>query len=95
MDDSLRVLGLLPLAEPYTTLGYSYADAGVNGASIPASMFNITGNDAIVDWVWIEIRDTDGIAVLEAKSAFVQRDGDVVAVSVEFIDVALEEGEGC
>ena len=69
MNDNLRA-SLLPTTSPY-------ADA----ASCNASVFNVTGNNAIVDWVWVELRAAnDTTKVINGKSALVQRDGDVVAV---------------
>ena len=41
MNDNLRSLGLLPTTSPYA-----------DGATCEASVFNVTGNLAIVDWVW-------------------------------------------
>ncbi len=72
MNDDLRSLGVIPTTSPYTS-----APATAN-----ASVFNVTGSNAIVDWVLVEIRDKSNIAggVLARISAFVQRDGDVVAV---------------
>jgi len=70
MNDNLRSANYLPTTSPY-------ADA----ATCNASVFNITGNNAIVDWVWIELRDpSDNTKMISGKSALVQRDGDVVAL---------------
>jgi len=71
MRDDLRVAGLIPIASPYT-----------DGATCNASVFNVTGNDAIVDWVWVELRDkNDNTSALSSSSALLQRDGDVVGVN--------------
>ena len=41
----------------------------------------MTGGNAIVDWVLVELRDAaTGASVIERKAALLQRDGDVVAV---------------
>ena len=70
MRDDLRVAGLIPTTSPY-------ADALICDASV----FNITGADAIVDWVQIELRDANDVTlVTESRSALLQRDGDVVDV---------------
>ncbi|WP_422106831.1 LamG-like jellyroll fold domain-containing protein [Winogradskyella sp.] len=69
MRDDLRVAGYIPTTSPY-------ADA----ITCNASIFTTTGSDAIVDWVWVELRDkTDKTLIVESKSALLQRDGDVVA----------------
>lgn len=81
MYDSLRTNGLIPLSEPYTLMNFvpiGYA----GGESIPASMLTITGNDAIVDWVHVEIRSAaPGYNKLATMNALLQRDGDVVDVN--------------
>jgi len=70
MNDDLRSLNYLPTTSPYT-----------DGAIVAASVLDITGNNAIVDWVWIELRDsTDNTNIKIAQSALLQRDGDVVAL---------------
>ncbi len=77
MRDDLRALGLVPTVEPYTALGYGYVSGG--GESISPSVLATTGNDAIVDWVVLELRDKDlPVQVLHSRSALLQRDGDVV-----------------
>ena len=79
MYDSLRVKGLLPLAEPYTVLGYAFTGGG--GESMSASVLTTTGNDAIVDWAIVELRDAVTPTIIVAsKAVLMQRDGDLVAV---------------
>lgn len=78
MHDSLRATGLLPLAEPYTALGYSFAGGG-GGETISPGILSVTGSDAIVDWVVIELRSSDDNAlVVASRAGLLQRDGDVV-----------------
>ena len=77
MSDALRAGGLMPLSEPYTALGYAHVGGG--GETTSAPVLAVAGDDAIVDWVIIELRD--GVMpnnVLATRSALVQRDGDVV-----------------
>ncbi|MCB9168868.1 MAG: BspA family leucine-rich repeat surface protein [Flavobacteriales bacterium] len=79
MNDGLRANGLVPLSEPYTALGY--VQVGGGGESIDPSVLTVTGNDAIVDWVFLELRNKNDNTVAEAtRCALVQRDGDVVDV---------------
>jgi hypothetical protein len=86
MSDNLRTLGFIPVTEPYSDYPYnmSFTHAGTGGGETitnPESVFGVTGNDAIVDWVFIELRDkTDKTLVKYTRSALVQRDGDVVDV---------------
>ncbi|MFN6117053.1 MAG: hypothetical protein ACK46G_14190 [Flavobacteriales bacterium] len=78
MHDSLRSAGLIPDSEPYTALGYDPAGSfGVDSLSPGALVIN--GPDAIVDWVWVELRKQDNEGqVVVGRAALVQRDGDVV-----------------
>ena len=77
MHDSLRVKGLLPLTEPYTTMGYAHIGGG--NESTTAATLSVTGENAIVDWVVVELRDANNPAqVLATRSALIQRDGDIV-----------------
>lgn len=70
MNDDLRDQNLLPNTSPYA-----------DGVAVDGSPFTTTGNDAIVDWVWVELRDAnDNTQVVSAQSALLQRDGDVVYV---------------
>ncbi len=70
MRDDLRVDGHIPLSSPYS-----------DALTMEASVLIPSGVDAIVDWVWIEIRDkNDSKVAVEARSALLQRDGDVVDV---------------
>lgn len=66
MNDDLRTM--LSTTSPYP-----------DGLMCDASVFNVAGSDAIVDWVLVEIRDaSDRTIVIESRSALLQRDGDVV-----------------
>ncbi|MBK9193835.1 MAG: hypothetical protein IPO17_02400 [Flavobacteriales bacterium] len=77
MNDGLRTAGLLPLTEPYSALGYTYTGSSP-GVIVPASFYTTTGNDAIVDWVVVELRSPAApYAVLHSKPALLQRDGDI------------------
>ncbi|MEO1032881.1 MAG: HYR domain-containing protein, partial [Bacteroidota bacterium] len=70
MRDDLRAGGLMPLQTPYTDT------SAING-----SVLSVTGPEAIVDWVWAELRDaTVSTTIIEAKSALLQRDGDIVGL---------------
>ncbi len=81
MHDSLRAQNLIPLLEPYTGLTNFTHTGGGGGEYTTASVLDITGNDAIVDWVFLELRSAANPAlVLGTRSALLQRDGDVVDV---------------
>ena len=77
MNDALRSAGLVPTGEPYTALGYSFVGGG--GESTTAPVLAVTGGNAIVDWVVVELRsDATPTTVLASKAALLQCDGDVV-----------------
>jgi len=88
MDDELRVAGVLPTEEPYTDLKpdlvntpFIHVGGGGGETVSDANVFNVTGNDAIVDWVFIELRDVDSKGIIyQTRAALLQRDGDVVEV---------------
>ena len=70
MRDNLRTLDLIPLQSPYSDNLITSND-----------VFNEVGENAIVDWVWIELRDAnDNTSIIAGQSALLQRDGDVVAI---------------
>lgn len=69
MNDDLRVANFIPTTSPYT-----------DAATCDTSVFSVTGDNAIVDWVWVELRDkNDNTNVVLSQSALLQRDGDVVS----------------
>ncbi len=70
MRDDLRVSGNLPLTTPYD-----------DKISCDPSVFAISGADAIVDWVWVELREQNNNTIIfDSQSALLQRDGDVVDI---------------
>lgn len=88
MTDYLRVQGLLPLTEPYTALGFDMPDSG--GESTSQAVLNVTGSDAIVDWVLVELRDSDDPSqIISTRVGLLQRSGKVVGMDgisdIEFI----------
>ncbi len=69
MNDALRVKNLLPISNPWG-----------QGLDITNAAYNISGSNALVDWIRIELRATNDFStVLYATSGLVQRDGDVVS----------------
>jgi hypothetical protein len=98
MDDKLRTTAvyvsgaaptgnLLPTTDPYRTATYSAAFPHTNNASIEiatAAAFNDmpAPGDNIVDWVFLELRNTTTPlnGVLQTRAALLQRDGDIVDI---------------
>ncbi|HRH68316.1 MAG TPA: hypothetical protein PLB89_02300 [Flavobacteriales bacterium] len=75
MTDGLRANGLIPLNEPYTAMGFPTVEGG--GESTTAAVFTTTGDDAIIDWVHVQLRDDDNL-VIATRNALLQADGDIV-----------------
>ena len=70
MNDALRSLASFPLTSPYGT-----------NETINASVLSVSGNNAIVDWVKVELHDKSNVAtVIQSRSALLQSDGDIVDV---------------
>lgn len=68
MRDDLRDKGLLPAADSWSL-----------SQDIPAAALAVTGNNALVDWVLIELRNPNDLSnTLYTTSGLVQRDGDLV-----------------
>jgi len=78
MNDGLRSGGHLPLAQPYSGLGYTYINGG-GSETTTAGVLSVTGSNAIVDWVIVELRNASTPAtIVTSRAALLQRDGDVV-----------------
>lgn len=78
MNDALRSGAMLPGTEPYTAMGYSFVGGG--GETVLPAVLAVNGNNAIVDWVIVELRDNaTPTTIVASKAALLQRDGDVVA----------------
>lgn len=88
MTDALRTSGnVIPVNDPYRSAPYNATFSHVANATpemVSASIFNdqASPNDNIVDWVFLELRNTSspGNTVLQTRSALIQRDGDIVDV---------------
>ncbi len=81
MNDNLRSSGYVPENEPFTAMASTHFthQGGGGGESTPPSVLSLTGSDAIVDWVFLELRNTaTPTVVAHTRSALLQADGDVV-----------------
>ena len=77
MRDDLRAAGLIPSAQPHAGVFPLVGEGGLGTVASP--VLAVTGPNAIVDWVFVELRDkTTPSVVLASRSALVQRDGDIV-----------------
>lgn len=79
MRDDLRGANLVPTAEPYQAAGFTLVGSG--GETVSPSLLAVTGKNAIVDWVLLELRNKlNPSQILATKSALLQRDGDIIGV---------------
>jgi hypothetical protein len=81
MHDSLRVNQLIPQVEPYSAYPFLKPAIGFPaGEVVSSAILANSGPDAIVDWVYIELRSGQNPSTLVAtKRALLQRDGDMVS----------------
>ena len=100
MNDDLRTKGVIPLEEPFTALpGFNHVNGG-GGETIDPSVLEIGGQNAIIDWVLIELHKNSynpNVISLDdyraTKSALLQRDGDIVDTD-GVSDVTINAPEG-
>lgn len=86
MRDDLRKKGLLPIKEPYTNMSNFDHFGGGGGEECPNELFTITGEKAVVDWVFVEIKDAKNQAIVIAtKSALLLRNGEIIAADGDSI----------
>ncbi len=77
MKDVLRAFGLIPFNHPFSGAPWNYAGTEATNASV----LSISGQNAIIDWVLVELRDgADSSSVLSSRAALLQADGDIVDV---------------
>ncbi len=80
MRDDLRVANMLPFNEPYSAI-YNYTNISTSDTMIDSAILNVSGENAIVDWVAIEFRDmTDPKQIIDVRLGLLQRDGDIVGL---------------
>ncbi len=79
MKDGLRAKGVIPTNEPYKSINlFHLANDGGSEACDPA-LLAVTGPNAVVDWVLIELRHgSKPDSIVATRSALLQRDGDVI-----------------
>ena len=86
MRDDLRRKGLIPLEEPYSkNPKFSHINGGGN-EKVDTSLLTIAGNNGIVDWVFVELRDANNIdSIVATLSGMIQCDGDVITATGDTI----------
>ena len=84
MSDELRRQSYLPETEPYSDLSYfSHSGRGGGETALP-SLFTVTGKNAVVDWLFLEIRDSaNANQVIATQSVLVKRNGELMSPTGE------------
>jgi hypothetical protein len=76
MNGGLRTNEKIPLSQPYSTLIFSGSDAYSGTETSTQAIFD---NNAIVDWVLVELRNaTTPSTIVARRAALLQSDGDIV-----------------
>jgi hypothetical protein len=92
MKDDLRVAGVIPTSEPFTGLGFTHVGGG--NESISGAVLAQTGSNAIVDWVFVELRSAaQPTQVLATRSALVTRSGQVIGAAGTPLRFGLLSGQ--
>lgn len=80
MDANLKMLVGFPLTEPYTNLAPKFVHVGDGGGEMIERMLILNSSEtAIVDWVFVEVRDrTDNTNVLSTRAGLLLRNGNIV-----------------
>ncbi len=99
-SSSFTATRYIPDTDPYRDMGsidsweggvqkYNHVLSGMltkfDSISDPSTIFAVTGEDAITDWVYVELRSkTDNTLVISSRSGLAQRDGDVAELNGDF-----------
>jgi len=82
MGDNLRSENKLPLTEPYSSQpAFTHVNGGGGETATSGVIFTDNGDNSVVDWVFVELRNPlDPTEVVATRAGLLQRDGDVVDV---------------
>ncbi len=87
IDPYSNPVGFIDISHRFDHVGSS-GSAALTTIQHPNTVFAVTGENAIVDWVFIELRSKENYGeVIGTRSALIQRDGDVVDLDgVSFVE---------
>jgi hypothetical protein len=69
---------IIPTTEPYTALGFTQVGSGGGETTTSAVLTRTGASTDIVDWVFVELRQTSNDAVVSTRSVLLQRNGTLV-----------------
>ncbi|WP_298421796.1 hemagglutinin protein [uncultured Kordia sp.] len=82
MRDDLHRNSHIPTTSPYG-----------DGNTLDSDIFNIQDTNALVDWIWVELRNaTDNTQVIASQSALLQRDGDILDSQYNTLEFEVAAG---
>ncbi|MEO1258229.1 MAG: DNRLRE domain-containing protein [Bacteroidota bacterium] len=86
MRDDLREQGMIPLLEPYSGFGgFTHYGTG-GGETTTQEILDRTGQNAIVDWVFVEVRPAgDNTEIISTCSGLLERDGGIITAEGDSI----------
>lgn len=73
MGNELAMLNLLPTQQPYAAAPFNHK--GTESLGAPA--MSGSGNDAVVDWMLVDLRNSQS-SIVSSRAVLIQRDGDLV-----------------
>jgi Leucine-rich repeat (LRR) protein len=84
MDNYMSTLQSFPLEDPFSNMPFSSNFTHKNNftkATISPAVLALTGNEAIVDWVFLELRtgSSGSTSVVYTKAALLQRNGNIIS----------------
>jgi hypothetical protein len=87
MDNYLTILPSFPLTDPYKSPSFINNFNAVNDptlATIPSTALSITGSGAVVDWVFVELRQgvSGNTSVVATRAGVLLKNGIIVDVDV-------------
>jgi len=83
MIDSVKSMGLLPTVDPY--VGTYTTDF----SQLPGNTYN-----QLIDWIWVELRNANNLAVVESQQAgLLLNDGTVLSVTGNTMDFGVNPGD--
>ena len=94
LTDDVRTTSPFPLSEPYAQLNNFTHVGGGGGETTTTSVLNVTGNKAVVDWVFLELRSVIDSSVVATRSALMLRDGSIVDAGDGVGDVCFTTAAG-
>ena len=94
MSDGLRSSGLVPVTEPYTAMGFNHVGSS-SGTTTTSNILGQSGQSAVVDWVFIELRPASAPgSVARTLCGLLRRSGQVTNAISNSTSLAVQVQSG-